>query len=129
MSQTINTPHLRNVRNLANLSSYGVKYHMYISGVKDGVRETVHVAIPVDWHVVTLSYDYYTVGRAVVGDDTHFAYSVNGSVISTGLSDAKADMEAEGYTDCYLVSDCLLLMLTPQDIKYGVKKGWLESGA
>lgn len=126
---TIKTPHLRNVRNLADLSSYGVKYHMHINGLKDGVRETVHVAIPADWNVVALSHDYFTVGRATEGEDIHFAYSVNGSVISTGLSDAKTEMEAEGYTDCYLVSDYLLLMLTPQDIKYGVRKGMLEAGA
>jgi hypothetical protein len=129
MSQTIKTPHLRNVRNLANLSSYGVKYHMHINGLKDGVRETVHVAIPVDWNVVALSHDYFTVSRSVKGEDIHFTYSVNGSVISVGLSDAITEMEAEGYTDCYLVSDYLLLMLTPQDIKYGVRKGMLEAGA
>jgi len=129
MSQTISTPHLRNVRNLAELSSYGVKYHMHINGLKDGVRETVHVAIPVDWNVVALSHDYFTVSRSVKGEDMHFTYSVNGSVISTGLSDAKDELALDGYTDCYLVSDYLLLMFTPQDVKYGLRKGLLEPGA
>jgi hypothetical protein len=126
---TIKTPHLRNVRNLATLSSYGVKYHMHINGLKDGVRETVHVAIPVDWNVVALSHDYFTVGRTTKGEDIHFTYSVNGSVISIGLSDAKDELALDGYTDMYLVSDYLLLMFTPQDVKYGLRKGLLEPGA
>lgn len=126
---TVLTPDITLLNQLAPFSIYGCKAHLVLSAIApNGKREDVRVTQDIDpQRLAFLSESTVRMSRAVVNDELHINYHADDCSAYVGVGDVMDELTEEGYTDIHYSDDGILLMLTECAVRRLVRKGVLQT--
>jgi hypothetical protein len=126
---TVLTPDITLLNQLAPRSIYGCKAHLVLSAIApNGKREDVRVTQDIDpQRLAFLCQCSVRMSRGVVNDELHINYHSDDCSAYVGMGDVMNELTEEGYTDVRYSDDGILLMLTECAVRRLVRQGVLQT--